>query len=306
MSPTTDIVPEHLMYNIFRQIEEIDRVCYSKNEEKLFGNISITMPKLLPAELGFIRVTSWLYVLYFELGKISIDYFNSLIKVYNSSLDECINHINTIHNLRTYLQHNLDPGKSRNKAIQKHCETWLSVNCNTAIPSTEEQWLKCLNALLREATEYLNALMYCIRSIEQDESSEEIFSDWLNRRNKYHPPHEFDKLISIVANDMGKDYLDVVRFRKKYYSEWSEHFMNCKADYIFELEARKLVESVLISNTPPILPITGKDIINEFDIPPGPIIGELLETAKEIYSNQQCNTKELLNKLREKIQNDKK
>lgn len=303
MSPTTVSGPEYLMYNIFRRIEEIDRICYSVIEEKLFGNISITMPKFLPSELGFIRVTSWFYVLYFELGKISIDYFNNLIPTYNPSLEKSISHINTIHHLRTYLQHNLDPTKSHNKAIQKHCETWLSTKCNTAIPSTEEQWQNCLCALLEEATEYLDALIFSIRSIEQDESSEVIFSNWLNRRNKYHPPHDFDKLISIVANDMGKDYLDVVRFRKKYYSEWADHFLNCKSDYTFEFEARKLIESVLISNTPPILPITGKDIIEEFKLPPGPVVGELLEMAKEIYSSQHCSAQDLLFKLREKKQN---
>ncbi|CAG7652731.1 hypothetical protein PAESOLCIP111_06613 [Paenibacillus solanacearum] len=293
--------PEHLMYDIFRKVDEIDRICYSLNEDKIFGTVSVTMPKFTPAELGFIRTVSWFYVLYFELGKVSIDYFNNLISVYDNTLEKYISHVHTIHQLRTYLQHNLDPNKQQNKSIQKYCEGWLSTKCNTAVPATDDHWFSCLIELLQEACSYLDALAFCIRSIEQDESKETILTNWSSRKSRYHPPHQFDQLISVVANDMGKDYLDTERFRKRYYPEWATHFQNCKANYIFEVEARKLIESALLADTPSILPITGKTIMEFFDIPPGPRVGEILQIAKSIYAKEQCSAQELLNQLKEKL-----
>ena len=64
-------------------------------------------------------------------------------------------------------------------------------------------------------------------------------------------------------------------------------------------ETRKLVEHTLLVEMTPVFPITGSDIIVEFDIKPGNIVAQYLERARRIYERDPCFHEELLRRLRE-------
>ena len=87
----------------------------------------------------------------------------------------------------------------------------------------------------------------------------------------------------------------------RFYTEWVKELELLQGNYDFEVEARKLIEHVLLQKMIPVLPITGQDIINEFNVVPGPIVGQLLEKARNIYNNEPCSRDELLEKLRREI-----
>ena len=53
-----------------------------------------------------------------------------------------------------------------------------------------------------------------------------------------------------------------------------------KPGYIFEVEARKLIENTLLTEMKSVMPIIGLDIMNYFGVEPGPKVGELLNIAK--------------------------
>jgi len=250
---------------------------------------SLRMSIFTPPELGFIRAVSWFYILYNEIGKISVEFIVELLHAYNLDPERKVSsHLNNIQQMRTFLQHNLDPRKDQNRRIQEACE----------------QWLNCVIGLLVEAINSLNCLRDCIRKIEEDESREQIFSGWDLRLKRYHPPHAFDDLIQIVAADMGRDSIDTVRLRQRFYEKWMKELELQQGSYDFEIEARKLIERVLIVETTPVLPITGKDIIKEFDIPPGPQVGELLKLARILYDAEPCSREALLEKLHQKVDVD--
>lgn len=421
--------PESLMYQILRLKEEIDHVASKlKKNNGVFGSVSLRFPIFFPSELGFLRTVSWLYVMYYEVGKVDVNflierfsvyninsylfswdeipgednekliefliqnfgtdwvktakiekiddektirlseeknflslrlnnektkinleiddvrneeltvqmengklnlYFNeknylSLIlndekievnlkiddgrtdkfiamkkngklKVYDNKLSK---HLLIVQQLRTFLQHNLDPKEHQNLVIQEACEQWLKKRCGTPIPEDDPQWKICLIHILNEAIDLFSALRTCIRSIEQDESREQILHEWDFLRKRYHPPHEFDNLISKVAADMGREKIDAVRLRKRFYEEWVKQLELLQGNYGFEVEARKLIENVLLYKITPVLPITGKDIIKEFNISPGPEVGKFLERARKLYSVEPCSRDELLKRLR--------
>jgi hypothetical protein len=67
--------------------------------------------------------------------------------------------------------------------------------------------------------------------------------------------------------------------------------------YDFEREARKLIEDALLKDPTSVLPITGSDILAEFGLSPGPLIGSLLAEGKRIYQLEPCSRKILLEKL---------
>lgn len=297
--------PASLMYEIFRLREEIDRMSARLNQgTAIFDNLSIPIPKFTPPELGLLRTVSWFYVLYYEAGKVNIDFLNERLSTYNLDIDEKVSHhLHIVQQLRTFFQHNLNLSKPHDRKIQEDCERWFQNQCKTYEPREDGHWQNCLIGFLDEAHSFFVALQKCIHYIEQDESREQILHDWEFRRKRYHPPHEFDELISIVAADMGRDALDAVRLRRRFYDKWIRELELLQGDYYFEIEARKLIEHVLLYETTAVLPITGDNIMQEFNIPPGRQVGQMLELARNLYNaDPYLSRNDLLEKLREQIE----
>src|SRR5690606_25420197 len=120
-------------------------------------------------------------------------------------------------------QHNLDSSKAHDRDIVEACKQWFKASCGTAVPSTDEHWSKCLSSLLNEAQEALRSLLDTLRSIEADESCENICREWQVRIKRNFPPYMFDDLIVKAAVDMGRDGIDAVSLRKRHYDVWQKH-----------------------------------------------------------------------------------
>ncbi len=77
--------PEGVMYEVTRRIEELNQLASRLNglQHGVFEPASLNKPKLNPAELGFIQVVSYLYVLYYEVGNVGdFDSETNIIDVY--------------------------------------------------------------------------------------------------------------------------------------------------------------------------------------------------------------------------------
>ena len=271
--------PESLMYLILARREEIDRVALGLPHLgfPVFEPVSLNMPKFKPAELGFTRLVSWLFVLFHEVGKVGVGFLGSRFPTYGLDGEGSIRNCPFIvQKLRTFLQHNLDPREKRDSELHQECKDWLQKQCGTPVPGEDGQWERCLFKLLSEALEFMDTLLSVLRCIERDESREEICREWVFRIKRFHPPHSFDKLILEVGADMGRTNIDPVRLRNRYYDKWTQELDLLGADYEFPHEARKLIEHALLTVTSPVLAITGKDIMDEFNIPPSPRVGKLL------------------------------
>jgi hypothetical protein len=268
----------------------------------LFGEMSLSLPSFSPPELGFIRAVSWLYVLYYEAGRVGTRFLANKIEVYSPlGLVALDGHVDRVGKLRTYLQHNLDFRQTHDRSVQATCEDWIASVCGSRVPATQAQWRKCVKALLHEAIEFLDALLGVLRSIESDESREAIVDDWKVHIERYHPAHKFDELIVVVSREMGRDALDAVAFRKRFYDKWTSELRLLSPGYAFDREARKLIESALLTTTERLLPITGEDIMAYFQIAPGRKVGELLAIARKLYDTEACSATDLLPRIAAEI-----
>ena len=63
---------------------------------------------------------------------------------------------------------------------------------------------------------FYDSIIKCIQNIEADESIDHIVQDWNFCRDRYHPPHEFEILISKTAGDMGRDLIDSSKMCKNF------------------------------------------------------------------------------------------
>lgn len=294
------VAPDNIMFQVLALREEADRLAsrLNRNEQGVFGALSLPLPRLLPAELGFIKVVSWLFVLYHEVGKVGARFLSERISVYCSGdCSDLVAHLDLVAKLRTYSQHNLDSQKPHDRGVQDGCERWFEGICGSRVPGTEDQWQRCLTGLLRAAAAFLSALVAVLRGIETDGSRDAIIDEWVMKLERFHPPQQFDELIIVVCREMGRDAIDPVTLRRRFYDKWTAELHLLGPKYDFSVEARKLIEHALLTATVLVLPITGADVMRRFDIPPGPQVGSLLERARRLYDEKPCSAKELLERL---------
>lgn len=298
----TDPLPS-LMYEALQLREEINEISDGlKVGESFFSSTSLQLPRFTPSELGFIRMVSWLYVTYYETGKIGTEFLTSLATTYLAEIQfEAKKHRALIQQLRTYCQHNLAPHEAHSKQILSACEDWFFSHCGSRKPGGEDHWSSLLHALIREFLTYFKYLRDALRRIEADPENIQLIEQWSLRIVRYYPPHKFDKIIEEVASDFGRESLDVVRFRARHFDKWKKELELMRHDCDYDRQARSLVETALLSDQQPSLPINGRDIMSEFDIAPGPKVQEILSMAMEIYRTAPCNKENLLAKLSERI-----
>lgn len=252
-------------------------------------------------EAGFLRCVSWLYVLYYECGRASLGFLLDRLATYSLDPDELSAlHHRRVHSLRTMLQHNLDASAESDIVRKAANESWLFAHCGTANPASEAQWHSCLVGILQESALFFETLENCLHLISVDQFCSQIVADWNFRCSRHHPPHEFDRVIASVAADMGRDHIDPVRIRNGYYEKWSKEFELLRADYDFETEARKRVERVLLEDR--LLPITGRDVMQELGVEPGPRVAVILRRAKTLYEAMPCCGDELIKALRQELE----
>jgi hypothetical protein len=261
--------------------------------------LSVRLPELRHPELGFWQSVAWLYALYYEVVKVDSVFLCAKLEAYELDADHAAReHRARVGRLRTYLQHNLDYTREHDRETRRACESWFHTACGTRVPNSDEAWRGCLARLLEDAVAFLALLTEAVRRIEQDDAHEQIRDEWVRRVDRHHEPQEFDALISITARDMGRDGINVIELRRRFYDKWITTLRFLADDYVFEKEARRLIEHAILNEAAPGLPITGEDMLQAFDIEPGPEVGRLLQRAKQLYEVSPMSGEDLLERLR--------
>ena len=264
-----------------------------------FQETSIRNPRFSPPELGFYQTVTWLYAFYYEAGRVSVRFLITLLETYGLGQNgDRSRHYEDVGRLRTFLQHNLNLDSVQDIKTRRTCEEWFSKACGSAIPGSDKEWMQCLSHILGDSTAFLAAAIDCVRAIEQDEASNMIIHQWSTQLLQYHPKHEFETLVSMVIHDIGQASLDSAQLTERYYESWSKNLRFRSEGYLFEEEARRLIEQTILNEAhlPP--PISGLDIMREFGIPPGPEVGDLLRKAKALYDADPCDPDRLIARLK--------
>ena len=260
-----------------------------------FQETSVRNPRFSPPELGFYQTVTWLYAFYYEAGRISLRFLIDRLETYGLGQDgDRRRHYEDIGRLRTFLQHNLNLDSVQDIRTRWTCEEWFSEACGSAIPGSDTEWNQCLVHILSDSEAFLAAAIDCVRAIERDEASNMIIRQWSTRLLRYHPKHEFENLVSLVIHDIGQDSLDPAQLTERYYERWSRNLRFRSDGYIFEEEARRLIEQTILNEAQLPPPISGLDIMREFGIPPGPDVGDLLRKAKALYDSNPCSPDQLI------------
>ena len=292
--------PSSLMYEIGASKEELESRCASLLgvRRTAFQELLLRSPRFSPPELAFYQVVTWLYGFYYEAGRVSLQFLLHLLPTYGLEYEgKHRRHYQEVQRLRTFLQHNLNLDSRHDLETQRICEDWFSESCGSVMPGSGCEWNRCVARILMESGEFLVAVVNCVRVVEKDESSSSIVAQWSSRLSRFHPIHEFEALVAIVINDMGQSSLDAHRITVRHYDKWSQDLQLRSDDYVFEIEARRLIEQTLLNEGELPLLITGQDVIRELGISPGVEVGRLLAKARALYFASPSNKEQLLERL---------
>lgn len=267
-----------------------------------FEDVHVLLPDPKNPESAFIKATSWLYCLYFEAGKASVRFLQRCgIACSLIAHEDGEQHLNVVQCLRTELHHNLGFQDADYKRRNTAC-TWRRMTCGTAVPESDDEWRKCYNRLICDATTFLEQGLMVVRHIE---TSGEYAEEWLRRVARDRPAASFDPLVEDAKIRLGYVALDTVKFRNRHYDRWRQQLELNDDSYDFEYEATRLIEKSLLSEDSSVPPLTGKDIMNILDIPAGAQVGEILRKMKNHWESSKCTREALLDYLRQEYSVDK-
>lgn len=284
---------------VTRRLQNLDALAKSLVGRDAFDQMHVLLPDPKNPEAAFIRAVSWLYCLYFEAGGVSLNFLRRLGGRF-SLADHSVTdrHVEDVRSLRTELHHNLGVEDS-DQATRTTAEDWRRRACGTVLPSTSEGWRDCYDKLVRDACDFLELVETIVRRIEEGGTAANAhIEEWRWRLDRSWPASRFDPLIANVKYQLGREALNVVRFRNRHGDRWKRHLELLEDDFDFEYEATRLIEKTLLDEGAGVLPITGRDVIRRLGVEPGPKVGTLLEEARRHFDVKRCTKEELLEHLR--------
>jgi hypothetical protein len=289
-------------YKILQYQKAIDAIALSLPglERAAFAKSDFALPSTSSEELAFIRIVSWLYVMYRETGHATVRFLSDLFEVYGIALPtDVLEHVTAVSRLRTILQHSLDYSRSQDRRVARFCAAWFRERCGSSQPESRDEWCRCLIALTEEAESFLRGLRDCAKHVEKDPDVQELAETWHRALRRAHTRQDFTELVEEIAGDLGLADLVPSGLTDRYYVTWMERLRALAHPYSFTWEARRLIEHALLMDVLPPMPITSADLMKEFNVDPGTELMAMLLCARKISDTRELDKAQLLKLLAE-------
>jgi hypothetical protein len=290
-------------------------------EHPVFANHDPISDDLCVEELIFRRIVVWLYSLYFEAidkdsrqKKTLIAYFREKVPQWNSTVSNIDiaflkKHPEDVGSLRARLVHHITHGE--NNTRQK-CERWFNQSCQFDSPQDFKGWETCSHQLLLDAVQFLGILLKIFKDIEEDTYQNTILDDLSNWKQQALLPsdNELKSFVEEIGQDMGKIVKEtyVNGLVNAYKGIWNDSLYKARNQGVTSENRkeflRQMIESSILDQDAPRLPIHGGDILRAFsEVQPGEQLAQLLKKAKSLYIlNNHFTRQDLLDYLRNEIE----
>jgi hypothetical protein len=245
--------------------------------------VHLRLPQTDSAVLRFYSSVSWMYVAIVEAGGVTIRFL--IDRAQSLGIDpqfELASFRSAVHALRTLFQHGLDQSERKDAATLALASRWMAVACECEErpgdyfwPRGQADWETLALRFRVNAESFLLKCLEVVRHIESDESRESTIQEWATRCSLSLASHVFDRLIAEAVKQLGLPFLDKTRIRNAHIQKWNERLrlLDPTADLV--CEARRLVDDTLLREWQNYCPLNGDDIIEHFQIAPGPKVREL-------------------------------
>ena len=255
--------------------------------------VSVRPPVDGGGEISFLRLVSWSYVLIFEAGRISIPFLLRSVSAYEHQRES----IELIRALRTWSFHNLGLDSGRDRQLSRLVHRWFIGACRRSPPAEDTNWNDCFDQLCCLVGEVVDQCQQAVAIVlSSADDGKVVIEDLQNRIDRFWPPHKFDPLVGDVAIRLGVR-IDVVKFRKRRLGAWRSFLFNIPEDDDPTEAITRLMERDLLEYEDGILPVSGRDVMAQFGLPPGPEVGAMLRRARELFGAGVREKDELLARL---------
>ena len=188
----------------------------------------IKIESLETAELGFIKMVTWLYVLYVEISNNKINHKFWQKYIYKKPLGEGIdNYEHIVHDLRTYFQHKLE-GYQKETRIRTTCTTFFNQILSHPYPKKEE-WQKPFNDLLDRSELHLQNIYATLQNLLGEKNTDEMFvEDKLKLWKQQHQrpqltTHDFREVFYDICQNLGLSFDPKVFCHKNRYDSFIQN-----------------------------------------------------------------------------------
>ena len=261
--------------------------------------IAVRPPVDGEGEISFLRFVAWSYVLFFEAGRISIPFLLRSSGAYERQRAS----MEMIHALRTWSFHNIGLDSDRDLRLSRQVDLWFHDCCGRVPPEDRTSWNACFDRASELVDEVLRQCQRAVADLLSAVDGQALIDDLRHRLERSWAPDRFDALLGDVATRLDVR-VDVQKFRRSRLDQWRSFLLDLADDDDPINAVERLMERDLLEYIDGVLPISGRDIMGRFDIPPGPQVGAMLRIARELFAAGTRDKDDLMAGLRERLADD--
>ena len=259
--------------------------------------VSVRPPVDGGGEISFLRLVAWIYVLIFEAGRISIPFLLRSSGAYERHRESIV----LIHALRTWSFHNLGLASDRDLQLSRIVHRWFLSICGQSPPEEHSSWNTCFYRLCDLTGDVVDQCQRAVGVVlSSTDDGKAVIEDLRYRIERFWPPQKFDALVGDLAIRLGVR-IDVMKFRNPRLGAWRSFLLSIPEDDDPIEAITRLIERDLLEYENGVLPISGRDVMTIFSLPPGPDVGAMLRRARELFGAGIREKEELLVRLEDRL-----
>lgn len=177
--------------------------------------ITLRLSPDLADELSFYRLVFWGYALVHEAARIPFAFLTSLSPL---KADKMLSRETS--NLRTFLAHNMDRSKRRDRRTYEFVHRWFKEACGDGNPASASQFQSCCTHLGSEIRRGLVGAIDACDLLSSSEDGARLVDDLRGRIDLAWEASRFDPIVSRCANRLGNPGIDLRAFRMRHLERW--------------------------------------------------------------------------------------
>ncbi|MCD0448333.1 hypothetical protein LO762_03850 [Actinocorallia sp. API 0066] len=282
---------DSLMRDLGLAGQKLEQLCDALTSLPIGSKVTAPRPDFQDGtpEYMFVATTTWLSSWFTEAWRTSLDFLFGQANLFGQDERQAKDFTHILGRLRTRSVHNLDPSDVRDRRTLDECYRWYKVACESRIPDSDEQWIRCRIALLTSAKTHLSAAVAISRGIEQHSNCDEISDLWKGRLSRTGAVLDYLGLLQLSAGDLGLSDLDLRAIKERHQRrlDRSLSIMNAMGP-VAEMVGHH-IDRVLLSETVKVLPISAGDAMERLRLPPGENVATAMRLAQVILELYPAN-----------------
>lgn len=177
--------------------------------------ISLRLSPDFADELAFYRLVFWGYALVHEAARVPFSFLTSLSPL---KADRMLSRETS--GLRTFLAHNMDRGKRRDRRNYEYVHRWFKEACGDGTPASASQFESCCTHLGKEIRRGLAGAIDACDLLNSSEDGTRLVEDLRERVDLAWEANRFDPIVARCADRLGSPRLDPQAFRMRNLERW--------------------------------------------------------------------------------------